>query len=274
MYCLWIGARKIYNLKQLKRHFDFDVVEMYLLGGGLSRWLRQCNEAETADAVDKIDLSEDISKQLSEVFSVKLPKGRSNTPVNAPESSRSQAENNSSLPFAADKFGSFDLKSSFSAPSEIGSFNAEWGSFGSKLGSFGGQIGSFASASFNLNFYIGSFETSSFNLSGAGSFGSGAIYGSFVSNSFRFYEYEYEYNTSFSLGSFSAGSFTLEASAPSSFDTGSFGINSIDRSAPCSGSEYVPCPAPASAQLSAEEKIKLNISYCPLNRFGYGLHLI
>ena len=99
MYCLWIGAQKIYNLKQLIRHFDFDAVEMYLLGGGLSRWLRQCDETEIAENVDKIDLFGDISKQLSEVFSVKLPKGRSNIPVTAAGDKQIASSQNSSSHF-------------------------------------------------------------------------------------------------------------------------------------------------------------------------------
>lgn len=73
MYCLWFGNQKIHDLKQLKNNFDFDAAEMYLLGGGLSRWLRQCGENEIANRVENVDLFGDIQKQLAEIFSVKLP---------------------------------------------------------------------------------------------------------------------------------------------------------------------------------------------------------
>lgn len=292
MYCLWIGAQKVYNLKQLIRHFDFDVIEMYLLGGGLSRWLRQCGETEIAEKTDKIDPLGDISRQLAEVFSVGLPKGRSNIPVTAADSkhTHTDAPRNSSDTFApcekrsfipndislssfrteAGSFrlasGSFELGSS-SIKSEIGSFELRGGSF--EL-----QYGSFASASFNSSLYTGSFETASFNLSGlSSSFGLGGIYGSFVTNSFHFHEYEYEFNTSFNLTSFAdIGSFT-----PGSFDMGSFGANYYNNNTNdgtlCANKEKA-CFAPAAVQLTPEEKIRLNISSCYLNRFGYGLHLI
>ena len=291
MYCLWIGAQKIYNLKQLIRHFDFDAVEMYLLGGGLSRWLRQCDETEIAENVDKIDLFGDISKQLSEVFSVKLPKGRSNIPVTAAGDKQIASSQNSSSHFLPCEQGSFIFNdanpSSFrpetaSFQSETGSFELNAGSFKYEIGSFelsGGSFelknSSFASSSFNLSLYAGFFETTSFNLlGGAGSFGLGSIYGSFVTGSFHFHQYEYEYGTSFNFAGFNTGSFT-----PGSFGMGSFGVNynnTVDTAAynTNDGGLNKTCFTPAEVQLTPEEKIRLNISSCPLNRFGYGLHLI
>lgn len=285
MYCLWIGAQKVYNLKQLKRHFDFDVIEMYLLGGGLSRWLRQCGETEIAEKTDKIDPLGDISRQLSEVFSVSLPKGRRNIPVTAADNNHPYAPQNSSDSFAPCEKRSFisDDKSLSSFQTEAGSFQLESGSFESgtssfksEIGSFelrGGsfelQYGSFASSSFSLSLYTGSFETTSFNLSGlSSSFGFGGVYGSFVTNSFHFHEYEYEYN----ISSFSIGSFT-----PGSFDMGSFGANYYNNNTndgTLGENKDKACLAPAAVQLTPEEKIRLNISSCHLNRFGYGLHLI
>lgn len=290
MYCLWIGAQKVYNLKQLIRHFDFDVIEMYLLGGGLSRWLRQCGETEIAEKTDKIDPLGDISRQLSEVFSVSLPKGRSNIPVNAANGRHLDAPQNSSDSFAFCEKRSFisDDISLSSFKTEAGSFQSAYGSFESgtssfksEIGSFelrGGsfelQYGSFASSSFSLSLYTGSFETTSFNLSGlSSSFGFGGVYGSFVTNSFHFHEYEYEYNTSFNLTSFAGiGSFT-----PGSFDMGSFGANYYSNNTndgTLGANKEKACIAPAAVQLTPEEKIRLNISSCYLNRFGYGLHLI
>lgn len=287
MYCLWIGAQKVYNLKQLIRHFDFDVIEMYLLGGGLSRWLRQCGETEIAEKTDKIDLLGDISRQLSEVFSVSLPKGRSNIPATAADGKHSDAPQNSSdssAPCEKRSFISDDISlSSFrteagsfrltagSFESGTSSFKSEIGSFELRGGSFELQYGSFASASFSLSLYTGSFETTSFNLSGlSSSFGFGGVYGSFVTNSFHFHEYEYEYNTSFNLSSFGIGSFT-----PGSFNMGSFGANYNNINDGTLGADKEKtCLAPSAVQLTPEEKIRLNISSCHLNRFGYGLHLI
>lgn len=289
MYCLWIGTQKVYNLKQLIRHFDFDVIEMYLLGGGLSRWLRQCGETEIAEKTDKIDPLGDISRQLSEVFSVSLPKGRRNIPVTAADGKRPDASRNGSDFFAPCEKRSFisDDISLSSFPSEAGSFRSvsgsfelstssfrpEIGSFELRGGSFELQNGSFASASFSLSLYTGSFETTSFNLSGlTSSFGFGGVYGSFITSSFHFHEYEYEFDTSFNFSSFGIGSFT-----PGSFDTGSFGANYCNNSinnGTLGENKEKTYLAPAAVQLTPEEKIRLNISSCYLNRFGYGLHLI
>ena len=289
MYCLWIGAQKIYNLKQLIRHFDFDTVEMYLLGGGLSRWLRQCGETEIAEKTDKIDLLGDISRQLSEVFSVRLPKGRSNIPAAAANGKRPDAPRNgpgSFAPYEQCSFISDDISLS-SFPTDTGSFRSESGSFWLNTSSFRSEIGSFelrggsfelqnssfSYGSFGLSLYTGSFETTSFNLSGlTSSFGFGGIYGSFFTNSFHFHEYEYESDTSFNLTSFGIGSFT-----PGSFDMGSFGANYYNNNTndgTLGENKEKTCFAPAAVQLTPEEKIRLNISSCYLNRFGYGLHLI
>lgn len=273
MYCLWLGVHKIYNLKQLKRHFDFDAVEMYLLGGGLSRWLRQCNESEIADRVEKIDLLGDISKQLSDIFSVKLPKGRRNMPLPS-EAPKSPAA--AGTEFTAFSSAPLGLKEANAAsfPSPTNSFSASAGSYtpeaASETSSFKFGEGSFALSSFN----VGSFETMSFSL-GLSSF----LYGSFASGSFNYHEYEYEYafRSSFGFGSFALGSFNS-----GSFDSGSFGVNynsaahtktyglAVGRT---EENKENACGVRIAA-LPTEEKIRLNFSACPLNRFGYGIHLI
>lgn len=109
------------------------------------------------------------------------------------------------------------------------------------------NLGSFAISSFNL----GSFAISSFNL-----------------GSFRLSNNNNNNNGSFSVfgGSFSlfAGSFSL-----GSFGGGSFGAVSracVKRSEPEKKAE--------GKKLTAEEKIVINLSSEPLNRFGYGIHLI
>lgn len=280
MYCLWLGVHKIYNLKQLKRHFDFDTVEMYLLGGGLSRWLRQCNESKIADKVDKIDLLGDISKQLSDIFSVKLPKGRRNMPL---PSEAPKAPAAAGAEFTAFSSAPLGLKEANAAsfPSPTNSFSASAGSFTPEAasetrsfqfsgGSFGSPNGSFVLSSFN----VGSFETMSFSL-GLSSF----LYGSFASGSFNYHEYEYEYafRSSFGFGSFALGSFNS-----GSFNSGSFGVNynstaHIKTYGITGGRTEENKENACSVRIAAlptEEKIRLNFSACPLNRFGYGIHLI
>lgn len=282
LYCLWLGVHKIYNLKQLKRHFDFDTVEMYLLGGGLSRWLRQCNESEIAAKVEKIDLLGDISKQLSDIFSVKLPKGRRNMPLPSEAPKAPAAAGAEFTAFSSAPLGLNEANAA-SFPSPTNSFSASAGAFTPETasetrsfkfggGSFGSLNGSFVLSSFN----VGSFETASFFL-GLSSF----LYGSFASGSFNYHEYEYEYENAFrsrfGFGSFSIGSFNS-----GSFGSGSFGVNynstAYIKTYGITGGQTEQNKENACrvriAALPTEEKIRLNFSACPLNRFGYGIHLI
>lgn len=272
LYCLWFGNKKIYSLDQLRKNFDFDTAEMYYLGGGLSRWLRQCGENDIAASVEKMDPLGNISKQLAEIFSVKLPKGRSNTPSVAfsKENSVCAVQNNTSA-YAYPESGSFisenavlsSFNSSFGASNHIsGSFYSETGSFMSNRGSF--TLNSFNTFSSSFSLFTGSFETASFqSLLESGSLASSG--GSFTSGSFNLHEYEYEYGTSFKASSFNFNSFN-----PECFSTS---IANQKNSTSLSENKNRAYRAKI-VQLSPQEKIKLNIMFCPLNRFGYGIDLI
>lgn len=95
-------------------------------------------------------------------------------------------------------------------------------------------------------------------LSADGSFrlpvmtGSGSLAGSFGSYKHQ-YEYEYEYGSSkTSFGSFNIGSFDI-----TSFLSGSFSYDEL-----CVGGSFTP------------KALMLFFSSEPLNRYGYGIHLI
>lgn len=275
VYCLWFGANKIYDLQQLVKYFDFDAAEMYFLGGGLSRWLRQCGENELAAQVDRIDVAGDISAQLAKVFNVPLPENRSNAPCDntpVPTSSNSSfGVSFQNASFAADSFGLTE-----------GSFSSE--ALGALSGSFQNSAGPFETGSFQN--ILGSFETTSFGfetLFSQGSFNN--IYTSFFTTSFKLHQYEYEFSNSFTLTytSFNTTSFNIFR-YQSSFETGSFNLGSFNTG---SFGTTLPEALPAAREavlhsesqidltsLTAEEKIILNITSCNLNRYGYGLHLI
>lgn len=76
-------------------------------------------------------------------------------------------------------------------------------------------------------------------------------------------------NSSFSIGSFAVGSFTV-----SSFKIGSFAISSFTNGsfAQSSGGSFVFAKAELTAQ-EYEKTIDI-LALCPLNKFGYGIHLI
>lgn len=177
--------------------------------------------------------------------------------------------------FAASSFELSLSGSSFVALS-TGSFG-----LGIESSSFNQLLTSFEQRSFSFETFelTGSFLSSSFNL---GSFGEYE------------YEYEYEYESSFtnlltgsfSTGSFVSGSFNLSSfdldTAPESFNSASLlrQVNAAEKAennekniAPTKKTEKIFLPK-APDDLPPEEKIKQNIRSCPLNRFGYGIHLI
>lgn len=110
--------------------------------------------------------------------------------------------------------------------------------------SFKGKASSFAAGSF------GSFRgNNNNNNNNGGSFRTG----SFVSGSYRY-----------AFGSFAGGSFGLGSFA-GSFSAGSFSLDNSDL-ASFSFDNY--------QQLAPEKKVMINLSSEPLNRYGYGIHLI
>lgn len=127
--------------------------------------------------------------------------------------------------------------------------------------SFGSS--SFLPSSFEIGSFLTSFELNSF----------GGIYTSFLIGSFM-HEYEYEFESgsfasgSFSLGSFSSESFAYGSSSFGSFSSGSFSLSSFHLSDLGSLSLNPLKP------LTAEQKVHINLSSCPMNRYGYGIHLV
>lgn len=256
MFCLWIKNKKICNLKQLKEFFDFDIVEMYLLGGSLIPWLKQCGSNDLAQCVKAIDLNADISSQLSEIFGVKLPNSKI---INPEQGTCSASENNStsfnkeqglssfesdtaipdsffdtrSAQLVKSSFENQTLESSFTSESlssfQLSESSHQTGSFELNLteSSFGGAgVGSFetgVTGSFSIQF--SSFEQGSFSLENtinSSSFSS-FILSSFNIGSFGEHEFEYEYQQG---GSFTnlQGSFNTNSFNTGSFEIGSFAL--------------------------------------------------
>ena len=289
MYCLWIGGKKVNDLKQLKANFDLDSVEIYCLGGGLARWLRQCGEIEIAEKIEKIDTQSDLSERLAKIFD--QPYIVKHSPVDHPSSCipAEKSEKKFTSSFAANNIPSEG--GSFTAGENIGSFGAESSSY--ELTSFGGSSfestlrysGSASVPVGSLAFEYSSFVTNSFNLlsTSFNLFTASFNYSStsFMTSSFHEYEYEYEaggsfsaFSGSYSLGSFRAymGSFTDTSFVNTVSSYKESILSGVHRS---EGSEEAVSEIKEEIpQLSPHEKVLKNIAACPLNRFGYGIHLI
>ncbi len=235
-WCLWLENEKIYNIRQLREHFDTPVLAGYYLGGGLERWLSDAGENAVLERVREIDRNGDIGEQLKWAFGVN-PEKKENAPrVILPDYPREVR-----LALAATKSG-VCCNGSFHA----GSFTSSFVSGGSFT----------AGGSFRSSFSAGSMKAGSFNI---GSFkGYSFAKGSFRGGSFTV--------GSFRTGSFSGGSFRL---VKTSF-TGSFS-GSFRQGSGGSFRFYM-----GDTELTREEykRTKINLSSCPLNAYGYGIHRI
>ena len=78
-WCLWLENEKIFNIRQLREHFDTPVLVGYYLGGGLERWLSDAGENAVLARVREIDRSGDIGGQLKWAFGVN-PTEKENAP--------------------------------------------------------------------------------------------------------------------------------------------------------------------------------------------------
>ena len=260
MYCLWLNGKKVYTLQQLRASFDAEAVGLYCLGGGLVRWLKDCGEQAAAEKVERIDLSKNISRQLAEIFGVDLPE--------TPETKEQPYE-----PLPTAKAPAFAANGSFGiSPSSLPETSFSTGSFET----------SFSTSSFNFSALYTSFFTTSFLTT---SFTSGYEHeyeyesSSFTTNSFSLYQTSFSAETagllssgSFALGSFELGSFTFEHGS-FTLGSGSFPLT-LSSFSPKSAETTPTATAENTPPMTPQQKFELNLSSCPLNRYGYGIHLV
>lgn len=249
MYCLWLNGKKVYTLQQLRASFDAEAVGLYCLGGGLARWLRDCGEQDTAEKVEQIDLSQSVSRQLADIFGVDLPETEEQE--YAPEITAKPTFSAAGGSFSAPAFSFSDT--SFSASSFIASVDTTSLSFSAAYTSF--FTTSFLTTSFGGSEYEYEYES-----------------GSFTTGSFSMYNSSFSAETAFSIGSFTLGSFAFGSFSP---EYGSFRL-ALSSFSPKS-LETPPTAASTPEKeppLTPQQKFELNLSSNPLNRYGYGIHLI
>ncbi len=240
-WCLWLGNERIFNMRQLRENFDTAVLVGYYLGGGLERWLSDAEETDVLEKVREIDRSRDIGSQLEFIFGVKPePKETSVPEYKAIEQAQEYHEVAESVKLAlaavSGDYSSF--VSSFIPSSFRSAFEWEY------------EKGSFRSGSFR----VGSFTLGSFRKAASKS-----ASGSFRIGSFRLVRFSFG-TSSFRASSFRTGS-GFSGSFRSSFRTGSGGSFRF----------YM-----GDAEITPEEyhRTRINLSSCPLNGYGYGIHRI
>ncbi len=248
---LWLKRCKVNSAAEIAEHFDIAALRGYFLGGSLSEWLREHGGKELADRIDEIDPADPLLNQrIAEIFgreAVQKPVfvGSGLTPVCCSGS------------FTA---GSFGGTGSYSLGSGAFSFGSGVFSAGSYLF---GSGGSYFSGSFP-KFRLWEWE---WEWRFGGSF-RGGYYGSYGFGSYVFGSGAYLLGSGAYLsGSFAAGFGSYNAGA---FDLGSFGLFGSFRE----GSFSI---GAGSTRLTPEEYDRImyeTLRRCPLNRFGYGIHII
>ena len=251
---IWLNRRKIFSADEISANFDIAAIRGYFLGGSLIKWLGSHGGEEYARLLEKLSPSDiALNDRLTEIFTQK----KCSVPVH-------QADEQLIMTINLLKGGSPAVTGSAQGISlGSGSFSAGSAGYFLNYGSF--RSGSFA-GSFNRSWewewewYLGSFRRnrSSFN------FGSYSMnYGSFA---YGAGSYRWNFG-SFNFGSFAGGSFRRGITLGSfSFDA-SYGMGSY-RSFPLGGSFR---------QVTADEYDEIMyrcLGICPLNRFGYGIHII
>ena len=239
-WCLWLGNEKIFNIRQLRENFDTAVLVGYYLGGGLERWLSDAEETAVLEKVQNIDRGGDIGSQLEFIFGVRpdpKPETAAVPEYKAVEQAKEYHEVAESVKLA------------------LMAVSGDYSSFASSFGSFRptSYRYAFEHEFEKSSFRSGSFRVGSFNI---GSFRSRMLRagGSFRTGSFRLVKFGYNQG-SFRTGSGFSGSFT-----------GSF--------RPTSGGSFRFYMGNAEITREEYKRTKINLSSCPLNAYGYGIHKI
>ncbi len=243
--CLWFNRCRISDAAEIAENFDIAALRGYFLGGRLVEWLREHGGEAFADKLEKLDpASADLDVRLSRIFGKEPPDHR---------------EVFCGIP-AAER-----------GVHNAGSF-AGSGAVSSYYAAGSGIYGSFLSGS-----YSGSFLSGSYSGSGSGSF-----------RKFRLWEWEWEwrfggsFRGSFRGGSFAFGSYvfgsgayllgSFNGSLGGSFPGGLFG--SFTAKGSFGGAYGSFCGWNG---MTAEEYDRIMyecLRKCPLDCFGYGIHII
>lgn len=269
---IWLNRRKLFSADEISANFDIAAIRGYFLGGSLIKWLDSHGGEEYARLLKKLSPSDPaLNDRLTEIFTQK----KCSVPVHKADEQLimtinllkggSPVTTGSAQAVSSGSYTAGSYTSGSFAPVGLGSFGTGSAGYMPSYGSFrsGSFTGSFSrSWEWEWEWYLGSFRRNYGSF--AYSFGSyRQSYGSF---GYAFGSYAFGYG-SFGHGSFMGGSLSRGLSLGSfPFDM-SYGMGSY-RGFPLGGSFR---------QVTADEYDEIMyrcLNICPLNRFGYGIHLI
>lgn len=280
MFSLFFAEGKINSFEQLKENFDLEAVRLYYLGGSLIGWLEMCGKSGIAERIRNIDPNNDIDIQLAEIFEQSIPikvdikKAQKFDDAKKSISAFILSDNPLKYAVSVNKcsFIQKNVQQDFAKEKKTDSFSLHNSSFYTLNSSFEYGEDSLSyeyQSEFEKNSFV--FEHSSFSaVSGSYIFSSTSFFLKLTSFSFK-ETFFYLNKSSFLTTSFQNKYILL--SFPSSSFTSLFSLSSFTS---CCDDMLNNYSNKNSEEISKSpgEKIYENLSYCSLNRFGYGIHLI
>lgn len=237
---LWLNRQKVNSVEEIIKNPDVASLRGYFLAGSLVEWLEDNNGKEYADRLRELSAdTPDLNDRIAEIFGGNANRHKKLTGSTTQKPSVSKKKSDLAVSSYKTPFSGASLKNS--------------------------------SASFDtsaLSVYLGSFRWSV----GGGSFS----WSSFTRSSFQEWEWEWLWNffKGYSSGSFVSGSFSI-----SSFPTNSFVQQ--DRMfkllAEMENANMLDGSFPIWEKLGIDEYDYImfkTLMMCPLNRFGYGIHIV
>lgn len=249
---LWLNGRKVLSADEIAENFDIAAIRGYFLGGSLVPWLSEHGGQRYLDALSALASdSPELNNRLAEVFGQRCDA--------APQAADGELiKLIDSLPGLRAGSGSY-AGSGIYVGSFGGSFSLTSGMYMLLAGSLG--YGSYNYGSYNFGSYTRMWQWEWEWLLSGGSFRGGSFtYGSFYftqgSFYFRYGSFGGYYGRSFS------GSFPFMGSFGSfAFPEGYKGFSSDGSFMALTPDEY-------------DAIMYRCLELCPLNRYGYGIHLI
>lgn len=242
--CLWFDKHRISKAQEISEHFDLAALRGYFLGGHLSEWLREHGGAEYADKLDRLDRRcSDLNRKLAEIFGHTVSAEYIFT-GNAAEECRNVPLGGSGSAYGSGSFAWY----------MYGSGGSGWFGLGSFYGGTGSWLGSYA-------------------------YGSGGLMGGSFRR-FSLWEWEWEWRSHGSFrqsGSFRGSYSGLFSGSYMGFGSYIFGsaaylIGSFRRTAGQGHSSFC-----GSSFMTPDEYDRIMfecLHRCPLDCFGYGIHII
>ncbi|MCL2077462.1 MAG: hypothetical protein FWH08_03535 [Oscillospiraceae bacterium] len=309
--CLWLNGVKIRHADEIKNNFDAASLRGYFSGGSLIRWLNANGGGEAAGRLAQTSGSDDLTRRLEYAFGLDEEPPESSKISELPETDgfdypmfipleiNHETLNQSSFgaglfkgigSFGFSGLGSYELGSYELGSYELGSY--ELGSYelvsyelGSGLEFYG--LGSYGWGSYRFGYYglwgLGSYSFGSFGIyGGIGSYNFGHYgFGSYNFGSYNFGLYGFglgSYNFgSYGLGSYDLGFYGFGSYDFGSYDFGSYDFGSYDSGSYISADRIVSNPNDyvfGSCYDALRAWLESFLNNCPLNRYGYGIHII